>query len=343
MRTMQTGFLTATTVAGLLAGAAATSSAQPAHRIMVDPTPLRLVEPRAGTAVSDGGRYVVVTLPGTRPIAVYDTFTGRRSQLEPDCTTAGSLRTTTSVAAGRALIYCATTSTYHVVDLATRRTVAELPDVLEAEGMSFSRPRYGVLGRRWIQASGDCPGRVGCAALYYDYRTGDTRVSMYPDGPEFRSRGAFYDLDAPDLSLRRVCRASIRYDAHVRAYRPPYYVDRYAGLRRCSDGKLIQRFPRSGDVTSDLTPTALAWGVTVPDSIGRPSPYVNVYDLRRRRLLRWRLPTLNGRRAFGTAIVTRCEVFALTSRTFIDRGGGVASIRIHRAHLPSPRDSRCRS
>lgn len=316
----------------------------PVPRIAVDPTPLRLVEERASSVISDGERFVVISSWSStnRSADVYDTFTGRRTSLPAGCARAGIADQTTVVTSGRALIFCAAESTYRVLDLATGASVADLPTEVEAGGMRFSDPRYGVLGRRWIQASVDCPDLVGCAAVYYDYRTGQTRLSTYPDGPEFRSRNVFYDLDAPDLPLQRVCRPTIQYDEYTRHYQPPYYVDRSSGLRRCGDGALVQRFARIGSVRADLTPNALAWGTTAPDgSAGRPSPYVNVYQLRRRRLLRWRLPPLNGRRAFGTAVVTHCELFALTSRTFDDRGGDTNSFRVHRARLPAPRDPRC--
>lgn len=339
-RTMTT---TTAAAAVLLAVAATSSPASAAEpRVLTDPTPLRLVEPRAATARSDGERFVVITFARDmgRPVEVHDTFTGRRVRLAPDCTPAASVDATGWLKAGRGLFLCDTAPAYRLVDLGNGATFLGLPTSLEAGGQRFENPDYTLLGRRWIMAYGTCSEQTTCASIYYDYRTGETRVSPYPDGPEHRSRRLFYDLDDPDLPLRRVCRPSIRYDGSTHHYRPPWYVERYSGLRRCADGKLVLGFGRDDDATSDLTAAAVSWGTVFPDETKRTA-YASVYQLRQKRLLKWRLPQIR-RHPAGTAITTRCEVYTLTSRTYGDRGGGPSSIRIDQAKLPRPRDRRCR-
>ncbi|MDW5593821.1 hypothetical protein VSS74_05720 [Conexibacter stalactiti] len=316
----------------------------PAPRASVDPTPLRLLEPQATDVNSDGERFVVVSFDfdfdSGRPADVYDTFTGRRTSLPAGCGLTGIVEQTTTLTAGRALLLCDEPSQYVVYDLASESVLAALPLVVEVDGTRYDDPRYETLGRRWVRASVGCPGFVSCATLYYDFTTGEARVLRYAEHRELRSRREFYDLDAPGLPLRRVCRGSIAYDEYVRHYRPPWYVGG-GGLRRCRDGRLLVAFSKLDHVTADLTAVGLAWGTTVQNLSRRPSPFVNYYAPARRRLWRWKLPRRGERAAYGTAVVTRCELFALTSLSFEERGGEPTAFRVHRARMPGPRDARC--
>lgn len=180
------------------------------RRVLVDPTPLRLVEPYAATATSDGERFVVVTFPTRmrRPVEVHDTFTGRRISLPLGCIPRGSIDSTKWLNAGRGMFTCTTPVVVRrLIDLATGATVLDLPASLEAGGQRFDDPRYIALGRRWIASRVDCPGYVSCAYLYYDYRTGETRLNPYDTAPEHRSSHVYRDLDARDLPLRRASTA----------------------------------------------------------------------------------------------------------------------------------------
>ncbi len=277
------------------------SGASTARRPTLNPTHLRPVNGPIIAVRSDGERYVILRSEQprrgtTRTVytsTVIDTWTGRRSALptSEECVDPAISRQTTTVTAGRALLFCVRggQSTAVVRDLATgQETQLPSPPIVEGQTDGLG---YQVLGRRWVQAEGNCPGSAVGSPRSCDYyvnlTTGEVR---FVKAEIALDQIEFYDVDDPALPLRRTCRAGAYYDYYSRLYIPPYYVGA-RGIRRCSDGKVVQATGACcGSI--DISGGFASWGYETSGydrPVPRGSDRVYVYNLARKRLYAWRL------------------------------------------------------
>lgn len=322
----------------------ATADAAPAAAprpgtVLRDPTPLRVIAGVAAGVESDGVRFAVVgrwseQLQRYRH-ELLDSWTGRRSMLPDDCATSGSMEQTTTLTAGRMLLDCPEGGTVLGLASGHRRVLSE---PISGAGLTSIGIDWISIGRRWAHGFGTCTDGDGahrfCDA-YVDVLDGSTRLVRHDTSASDRRR--YRDLDAPGLPWRSLCRHSGPIvDEYHRVYVPPYWVGG-RGLRRCRDGTVVRDVYRWG-IPSDFVDGTLALAAGVGGD-GR----AGVYDLARDRVVSWQLPQV-GRRRHPDATVahTRCAVyFAATLRRTDDLY--LASTRVFRAAMPTPRDPRCRA
>ena len=334
----------------------ASSDASTARRPTLNPTALRPVSGPIVGVRSDGERFVILRYEqprGDAPRTVYtstliDTWTGRRSALptSEECVDPAISEQTTTVTAGRALLFCVREgkSVAVVRDLATGQDT-QLPSPPLVEGQP-GELAYQILGRRWAQADGYCPGSAIMTPRFCNYYVNfTTREVRFVQRDPLQTPVGFYDLDDPALPLRRPCQRGAGYSDYSREYAPPFYISR-KGLARCSDGRVVQ--PMRGYWSgSDLSGGFLSWGYgnTGYDwHVPRGTDRVYVYNIARKRLYAWTLrpgDRLKGRRRpVGHPIRTLCTLYVAVTRGFT-QDGIVNRIRVYTAPMPAPRDPRC--